>query len=74
MWDRKELKARGRAAFKANYWRSVGAAVLLMIAGGAGGVASGRAGSGSTQNLSNQLNSLSSDEMMAVAAVVLGII
>ena len=23
MWDRKELKMRGRVAFKANYWRCV---------------------------------------------------
>ena len=26
MWDRKELKARGKAAFRANYWKSVLAA------------------------------------------------
>ena len=31
MWDRKELKARGRAAFKANYWRCVLVGVLLML-------------------------------------------
>lgn len=74
MWDRKELKARGKAAFKANYWRSVGAAVLLMIATGAGGIASGRASSGSSQNLNNQLSSLSSEEALAVVAVVLGVI
>ena len=42
MWDRKELKAKGKAAFKANYWRSVLAAVVLAvaIAGFAGGTAS----------------------------------
>lgn len=31
MWDRKELKRRGKAAFKANYWKSVIAALLLVI-------------------------------------------
>ena len=29
MWDRKELKARGMAAFKANYWRTVLVCFLL---------------------------------------------
>ena len=37
MWDRKELKARGKAAFKANYWRCVLAALILaLLAGGTG--------------------------------------
>ena len=30
MWDRKELKARGKAAFKANYWKCVLVALLLV--------------------------------------------
>lgn len=29
MWDRKELKQRGKAAFKANYWKCVLVALLL---------------------------------------------
>ena len=29
MWDRKELKRRGMAAFKANYWRTVLVCFLL---------------------------------------------
>ena len=29
MWVRKELKARGKAAFKANYWRCVLVALIL---------------------------------------------
>ena len=38
MWVRKELKARGKAAFKANYWRCVLVALILtaVVAGGAG--------------------------------------
>ena len=31
MWDRKELKARGMAAFKANYWKCVLVALLLTL-------------------------------------------
>lgn len=31
MWDRKELKQRGRAAFKANYWKCVLVALLLTL-------------------------------------------
>ena len=29
MWDRKELKARGKVAFKANYWKCVLVGFLL---------------------------------------------
>jgi len=31
MWDRKELKSRGKIAFKANYWRCVLVAAILSI-------------------------------------------
>lgn len=31
MWDRIEIKQQGKAAFKANYWRSVLAALILTI-------------------------------------------
>ena len=34
MWTRKELKARGKAAFKANYWRCVLAALILVLLSG----------------------------------------
>ena len=44
MWERKELKARGLAAFKANYWKCVLVAfIIAVIAGGCGG-SGGRAG------------------------------
>ena len=42
MWTISELKERGKAAFKANYWNSVIVAVLLsLLAGGAGASAKG---------------------------------
>lgn len=31
MWNRKDLKARGKAAFKNNYWMSVVAALILSV-------------------------------------------
>ena len=39
MWDRKELKAKGKAAYRANRVTCIIAALLLMIASGAGGTA-----------------------------------
>ncbi len=39
MWDRKELKARGKAAFQANYWRCVLVALLVVFVIGSGGAA-----------------------------------
>ena len=34
MWTRAELKTQGKAAFKLNYWKSVGAAFLLTLLSG----------------------------------------
>ena len=37
MWNRKDVKAKGLAAFKANYWKCVATALLIaVIAGGSG--------------------------------------
>ena len=36
MWDRKELKAKGKAAYNANKIACIIAALILMIAGGIG--------------------------------------
>lgn len=44
MWDRKDLKAKGLAAFKANYWQCVLVAVILGIVTAASG-SSGSSGS-----------------------------
>lgn len=56
MWDRKELKARGKAAFRANYWKSVLAAVLLTIAVGTIGAAGGAAGAGRGSQVNFNIN------------------
>lgn len=55
MWDRKELKARGKAAFQGNYWKCVLVAFLMMalVFGGLG--TAGREGGRINLNL-NQGN------------------
>lgn len=66
MWTRQELKARGKAAFKRNYWRSVGAgAVTLMVMG---------ASAGSRQEASGGLEELQADlaEVMAQTGLSMG--
>ena len=40
MWVRSELKAKGKASFKANYWKSVFVALVLMAVVGGMSVAS----------------------------------
>ena len=54
MWDRKELKEKGKAAYRANRVACIIAALLLMIASGAGG-AMGSAGS-SWSNVQKNMN------------------
>ena len=46
MWSRRELKARGKAAFKSRYWMCVAIALIMtLILGGGAGVMAGSAGS-----------------------------
>lgn len=45
MWSRGELKERGMAAFKANYWKCVLVALILAMISGGGGGGGARAGS-----------------------------
>ena len=34
MWNRKEIKAKGKSAFKANYWNSVLVALIVAVISG----------------------------------------
>ena len=52
MWDRKELKAKGKAAYNANKIACIIAALILMIAGGVGSVST----SSSTVSTRHYLN------------------
>lgn len=48
MWDRKELKARAKAAFKNNYWRCVLISIIIALLIGTGGVITARFSGDST--------------------------
>lgn len=54
MWTRKELKARGKAAFKANYWRCVLAALIIVLISGGLSAASGFRTSQNAQQVQQQ--------------------
>lgn len=86
MYNRKEIKLKSKAAFKANYWKTVLVAFIMSIA--AGGTV-GSAGGGAAQNFSpdgaeksieaaqQQMDNLFSSNPQATAialAVVLGVV
>ena len=55
MWTRKELKAKAKVAFKANYWKSVLVALLLaLFVGSAGSVSSNAATGGITSRANDE--------------------
>ena len=56
MWTRKELKERGKAAFKANYWRSVLVGVILTVLVGSGYASAGRYTSVNLQEQSEEVD------------------
>ena len=74
MWTRDELKTRGKAAMKANYWPSVAAGLLLTVC--TGGSYAG-AGSSSVNNLHDTQQSVESipkeDIIMIVIAVLIAV-
>lgn len=80
MWERKEVKAIGKLAFKANYWRSVLSALILMILLGGSAVSSySNSGAGnnpeleqSVDELGNAYNSLSNDQQSMLVAGLIG--
>ncbi len=69
MWNRAELKAKGKEAFKRNYWPSVLVALILgLIAGGSGGSAGGSSSSATMNNLQG------SEDFVAIMLIVLAAI
>ena len=74
MWNRKELKARGKAAFQSNYWRCVLVAFVLAIVIGAGGGGGGRAASNANdaKNDSEQKSQVAT--MVGVSAGALSVL
>lgn len=73
MWSRKEMKAKARAAFKANYWRSVLVAFIgIVIVGALGGYSGGRASSVSTSE--EGINALMNGDIAAYYGLILGVL
>ena len=80
MWTRKDLKSRGKAAFKSNYWASVLAGILLtaLTAGATAAVNGKETGTenvpGTTdlpmQQVSETLNNLDTMVIIGIAAAV----
>ena len=79
MWDRKDVKARGKKNFKGNYWKSVLCALLLSILTCTAGVSSRFAGGGDdddsgtsevVNDVSNELDSVDT----GTAATIIGVI
>ena len=79
MWERRDLKARGKAAFKANYWRCVLVALILTALVGGAGLGSSFS---SRQNLEEQqqtvqeledsLNQLDQSDKVIAARIIVG--
>ena len=70
MWTIREMKEKGKAAFKGNYWPCVLAAFLMSLFAGSRVATS----NSQTQNpdLQNQFGSMTPEQQRAVIAVVLG--
>ena len=63
MFDRKELKAKAKAAFTANYWKSVGVAFIMMILAGTTFGVSSRT---TTDSVTEAANAQSVDELVQI--------
>lgn len=69
MWNRQELKARGKDAFKRNYWPCVGVAFILGILTASSG-SSARGGSDNGESLKNVFQNASDSMGISVGALI----
>ena len=74
MWDRVQIKMRGKQAFKGNYWPSVAAGVLMtLLTAGSMSVSSNQAQSqASGEQFTSAFNALPENEKALVAGAILG--
>lgn len=70
MWNRQELKERGKAAFRANYWPNVLVAFVLSLLTAGGGVAVNSKVRG--ENVQQQVASLPQNEKVMILVAILG--
>lgn len=78
MWNRKEIKMRGKDKFRLNYWKCVLAALILSLVTGGGAVASGSisSGIGSSAGISGgasgfSSSGLSTEHILMIVGIVM---
>lgn len=71
MWTRSELKESGRLAMKANYWRSVGAGLLLTIATGGSIARTSKSSLDHFQDTQQSMESIPQSDMILIVIAVL---
>ena len=74
MWNRQELKENAKAAFKANYWKTVLVSVIFIIAGGGAGLFTFNYGNNTSsgEDITAQINAMSQNEIIALVLAVIG--
>lgn len=73
MWDRKTLKSEAKIDFKANYWVSVAAALVLGFVSGGGGSSSGRSSANDLQE-KYQNGTLDFSNIALLYGIIVGVI
>jgi len=77
MFNRKEIKEKGKLAFKANYWKCVLGALILGVASGAsGGSSSANSSSSSSADIQDAISSgaIGDINIAAIVGIVAGIV
>ena len=75
MWDRKELKAQGKAAFRANYWKCVVVSIIMgMLTGATASVSYNNANQQQVeqqaQGVVNQIQAMTPQQQMGLALAI----
>lgn len=71
MWNRQELKEKAKAAFKANYWRTVLVSVLFLIIGGGLSVLTAK-NDGGTDEVVTHFSGMTKEQIIAIGLAVIG--
>jgi len=74
MWNRKDLKEKAKAAFKANYWKSVVVSIIFILVGGGAGLFTLNYGNNTPagQDFSAQVSAMSASEIITIILAVIG--
>ena len=78
MWNRKDLKAKGKAAFRANYWPSVVVALIIVAIFGGGFATVGNSASDATAEqtaaIEQELEGIPPEALLTILLAVFGVI